>query len=247
MLQSNNKHSDALTNLGCLYVEGLGVEQDPDRATELFDDAIALNNSRAMGFKAMLIEQEGGDSYDVYKLYERAAALGDIEGLNQQAYMLHMGQGVPKNFVRALKCYTEAAERGSADAQYNLGALHQQGEPADPEDESGGFLAKDDSKAFKWYEMAAEQGHAGSLFALGQMYKDGSVGVNQDYTQAMQCFQAAAEGGDLDGMTELGCMYKDGLGVEQDYHAAAEWLLQAADQVRVRILLSAHHPSAFLF
>ena len=56
-----------------------------------------------------------------------------------------------------------AAETGDADAQYNLGVMHYQGEG----------VAQDPKQAATWFCRAADQGHAQAQFALGLMYDKG--------------------------------------------------------------------------
>ena len=70
------------------------------------------------------------------------------------------GEGVPKDFVEAVKWYRLAAEQGVAYAQYNLGYMYSSGEG----------VPKDFVEAVKWYRLAAEQGVAYAQYNLGLMY-----------------------------------------------------------------------------
>ncbi|WP_406569303.1 tetratricopeptide repeat protein, partial [Aeromonas veronii] len=64
--------------------------------------------------------------------------------------------------------YRKAAEQGDAMAQFNLGAMYEQGKG----------VAQDDKQAVAWYRKAAEQGYAMAQSNLGGMYNTGS-GVAQ--------------------------------------------------------------------
>jgi TPR repeat protein len=76
------------------------------------------------------------------------------------------------------------AEQGNTSAQYNLGAMYDQGQG----------VPQDYAEAVKWYRMAAEQGDALSQVVLGVRYANGE-GVPQDYVLAhMWCNIAAAQG-----------------------------------------------------
>ena len=63
--------------------------------------------------------------------------------------MYYLGQGVDMNYKKASKWYKKAAKQGHAEAQYNLGAMHENGDGVD----------QSDSMAMRWYAKAAAQGH----------------------------------------------------------------------------------------
>lgn len=70
------------------------------------------------------------------------------------------------DYATALKGFRTLAERGDADAQYNLGAMYANGEG----------VARDYAEAERWYRMAAEQGNVDAQANLGVMYVNGRVG-----------------------------------------------------------------------
>ena len=78
----------------------------------------------------------------------------------------------------------ERAEKGDADAQYNLGVCYY----------NGYGDTKDYGEAVKWYRKAAEQGHADAQNNLGVCYYNG-YGVAQDYGEAVKWYKKAAEQG----------------------------------------------------
>ncbi len=61
------------------------------------------------------------------------------------------------NLSTALKIFSEAAKRGNAVAQYNLGVCYETG---------SGLVAPDDQAAEEWYRKAAEQGIDQARYAL---------------------------------------------------------------------------------
>ena len=61
---------------------------------------------------------------------------------------------------KALKKYQQAAEKGSAEAQFMLGVCYYEG--------NGG--PQNYSEAVKWWRLAAEQGHAKAQYNLGVCY-----------------------------------------------------------------------------
>jgi TPR repeat protein len=88
------------------------------------------------------------------------------------------------DFATALREWTPLAERGIANAQFNLGVMHQNGQG----------VPKDDKTAVMWYRLAAEQGAAIAQSNLGVMYAVGR-GVPQDYTRAHMWWSIAASSG----------------------------------------------------
>ena len=92
-----------------------------------------------------------------------------------------------------------AAEKGVADAQFNLGFMYAEGRG----------VPEDAREAAKWYRMAAEKGHAKAQFNLGRMYAKGE-GVPEDAREAVKWYRMAAEQGDALAQFNLGRMYAEG-------------------------------------
>ena len=95
-----------------------------------------------------------------------------------------------------------SAEQGDAEAQYNLGVMHYNGDG----------VPQDYAKAFELFTKSAEQGDARAQNELGWMHRFGLV-VPQDYEKAIEWFTKSAEQGDAVAQFSLGWMYDDGEGV----------------------------------
>ena len=78
------------------------------------------------------------------------------------------------------------AQRGDAEAQYNLAARYAEGYG----------VAQDYKQTAYWLMKAAEQGHTEAQFVLGSFYEDGK-GVAKDEQQAVYWYRKAAEQGDF--------------------------------------------------
>ena len=61
------------------------------------------------------------------------AEQGDPEAINALANAYANGQGVAQNLPEALKLYRQAADRGLAAAQFNLGMMHELGRGVAPD------------------------------------------------------------------------------------------------------------------
>lgn len=103
----------------------------------------------------------------------------------------------------------QSAEKGDANAQFQLGRKY----------DSGEGVPQDYSEAAKWYLKAAEQGHLDAQYTIACLYREG-LGVTQDYSKAVRWFTNAAEKGHAPSQTNLGMMYIEGLGVEKDFSKA---------------------------
>ncbi len=111
------------------------------------------------------------------------------------------------------------AERGDADAQFELGARLITGEG----------MKKDQKLGATWIEKAAKQKHLKALHVMGTLYEDG-VGVEKNLAKTHEYFSKAAELGSAISQHSLAILYEEGAGVKKDPAKAAEWFKKAADQ-----------------
>ena len=85
--------------------------------------------------------------------------------------------------AQAAAWFRQAAQRGFARAQYNLGVLYANGDG----------VPRDASQAAQWFRQAANQEDPKAQYNLGLLYAEG-VGVSQDYGEAYVWFTLAALG-----------------------------------------------------
>jgi TPR repeat protein len=111
-----------------------------------------------------------------------------------------------------------AAEKGDAQAQFELGHSLLQTYSGNPEKTA---------LAISWLKKSAASGNANAMVVLGRLSKNG-VGVLQNYAQSLVWIQAAANKGNPEGMLELGRLYRDGVAVAKDMVQAYIWLNRAA-------------------
>ena len=74
------------------------------------------------------------------------AALRDAGAQFNLGVMYDNGEGVPQDYVEAMKWYHKAAEQGHAGAQFNLGLMYA----------NGNGVPQDYAKAAKWFRLGAE-------------------------------------------------------------------------------------------
>ncbi len=109
------------------------------------------------------------------------------------------------------------AERGSADAQHELGALLA----------TGRGTRQSYAEAAQWFQRAAEQGHGGAQYWLGNLYLRG-MGVPRDKNRMVQWWRKAAIQGNISAQYALGAAYRDGRMVKQDITRAKAWFFMAS-------------------
>ena len=104
------------------------------------------------------------------------------------------GYSIPvcKRVPRESESVREKAEKGDAEAQFNLGQIYYEGKG----------VPQDDSEAAKWYRKAAEKSHRVAQYNLGKCYQMGN-GVNKSDAKARKWFSKAADQGDEDAKKQL--------------------------------------------
>ncbi|MEQ8328678.1 MAG: peptidoglycan-binding protein [Parvibaculum sp.] len=112
----------------------------------------------------------------------------------------------------------DAAQRGDAAAQYEVGQRYANGEG----------VTQDMGEAAKWFERAAEQDLAAAQYRLATQYEKGR-GVKQDDALAREWYEKAAKSGNVKAMHNLAVIHAEGRGTAQDFKTAAGWFNQAAN------------------
>lgn len=156
---------------------------------------------------------------DDYKTLVDGLKAGEASAQFKLGSMFAFGNGVTRNFTKALYWYRKAAEQGNAEGQNALGVMYKNGQ--------GG--PQNYSKAVHWYRKAADQGLAHAQYNLGVMYYQGQ-GVAKSYAQAVTWYRKAAKQGLARAQYLVGLMYEKGQGVPQSYARAAKWYRKAYEQ-----------------
>jgi TPR repeat protein len=209
-------------NLGLMYDQGQGVQQNYAEAAKWYRLAAAQGNAGAQLNLGLMYDEGHGvhqDYSEAMKWYRLAAAQGNAGAQFNLGVMYTFGQGVQQNYAEAAKWYLLAAAHGDAHAQFNLGLMYAQGRG----------VKQNYAEAVKWYRLAAAQGEAGAQANLGVMYDTGH-GVATNYVEAVKWYRLAAAQDDAGAQFNLGLMYDDGHGVHQDYSEAVKWYRLAAAQ-----------------
>jgi TPR repeat protein len=89
-----------------------------------------------------------------------------------------------KNLADAAQWFRKAAEKGSAEGQFYLGLLYQEGKG----------VPQDYEQALVWYRKAAAAGHAEAQYNLGNLYEKG-LGTAKDPAEAIKWFRTVGQVG----------------------------------------------------
>jgi len=175
-----------------------------------------------------------------------------LDALTSLGFAYENGQGVPKDYVKAVGLYRLASDQALARAQNNLGSMYFDGHGVSQDFveaarlfwlaanqgyalaqnnmgwiyANGTGVAQNYGEAIKWYRLAVEQGNALAQNNFGLLYERGQ-GVPKDYVEAIRLYRLAAQQDNGYAQFNLGRLYQAGLGVPQNYGEAARWYRSA--------------------
>jgi hypothetical protein len=109
----------------------------------------------------------------------------DPAAITEEANRYFSGLGVIQDDERAATLYREAADKGYARAQHNLGFMYAEGRG----------VTRDLTAAVEWYRKAVAQSYVPAMTSLGIAYAEGR-GVAAEPTMAQRLLRMAAEAGD---------------------------------------------------
>ena len=152
---SGSEPSDAesLWNLGEKYYQGLECKKDYFKAAGYYRKALAL-----------LMKKETGREAGTGPAHAQAPS---SSGLSEADRLYTLGEKSFYNggYAEAARLYKQAAELGSAAAQYSIGFMYQHGMG----------VSRDYAEAEKWFRKAEAQGNAAARNALKAMQREGKV------------------------------------------------------------------------
>lgn len=133
------------------------------------------------------------DEAQARKLFERAAENGNPRAVSNLAALPNSAGGdTPSDPAKARAMLAKAAEKDSAEAQYQLGLMVAEGVGGD----------KDDGAARALFEKAAAKNHPGALERMGAFAQSGRGGP-QDTSAAKEYYEKAAALGNEDAKAAL--------------------------------------------
>lgn len=162
------QNEEARYQLGRLYENGLGVEQDSDKAFGLYkisaekgneNSALKLGNTFYLGRG---VEKNYADALKWYKI---SAQKGNYAAQYNIGLMLEEGTGIKKNIIKAFEYYKKSGEQGYGPAQYALGKMYLKGEGT----------PQNFNAAIRWHKLAADQGDFDAQMDLARLFSNTSM------------------------------------------------------------------------
>ncbi len=154
----------AQNQLGMMYEQGHGVEQDVEKAQYWYQKSADQNDHYGQLHLGLLFKTGKGIKKDIQHALawiSKAAADGNADALTVLGEMYELGEGVEHSFEEAAILYRKAAKLRHAAAPYKLGLMYEHGR---------GF-AVDIKMAKRWYYQAASHFNEDAQKRLDELNK----------------------------------------------------------------------------
>lgn len=141
--------NDAISYIGYMYQNGLGVDQDYAAALEWYDKGIAAGDPWCTASAAYMYENGLGTEPDparAAELYEQGAVEDSAVSLARLADMYLNGEAVPQDYEKAIEYFEKGAELRDTYCCMSLGYLYETGEGVE----------MNEDKAITYYRMALD-------------------------------------------------------------------------------------------
>ena len=196
--------------------------------TKMLERAAQLGNVQAMNALATMRLSDIIDGRDTTgdrdatmaecrALFEKAAATGDANALNNLALCHQNGFGGEKDEKKALALFQKAADAGHSEAVNNLGRFYREGIT----------VPKDLAKAARCFETSAALGNVWGQLNYAAALMRGE-GVKKNGRRAIELFESIAARGVAEAMDILARCHAEGMaGLPQDHSKAAVWRIRA--------------------
>ena len=216
----NKLRSFAHYNIGLLYYQGKGMEQNYDSAFVHFEKAQELNKSLIAGYAEMIefglgTNKDPGYALTCYEegisagedLYEKAYALRYViqhminNDLNEEAYknyqMYIITRSAKNDEKGSLKYLKASSDAGFAPAMCTYAGYLCQGE----------LVRKKLGEAVRLYNMASDDGFAPSMGLYTSFVRQGEL-VEKNLEEAVRLYKVASDAGYLPAMHDYVGTYK---------------------------------------
>lgn len=200
----------ALFEVSKCYAKGVGTHRDDAEMKKAVMASADKDYAPALFFAGELHQVGRAVERNVttaYNYFCKAAAAKFPEAEARAKMIAHIAK------------YWDAAARGDADAQYNLGVCYRDGVE----------IAKDISCAKAWFQKAESQGHHDAEYALAALYVAEANGDGTAIAQnAVPLLKRASAANQVDARVLLGKLLYRGIGIDEDYEQAVKLWDEAA-------------------
>lgn len=214
---------DAKYALAYCYYNGIGVEQDYEKAFDLYLEIAQHDSTRALNQIGFMYTKGRGvpeNDYQAFIYYKRAAELGNAVAQYNVGVSYYNGYGCEQNYRESLYWFKKAAEGGDANALSYIGDHYYYGKG----------VAVDFNEAAKWYLKAGKTDDPDILNALGDLYYNGQGGFEKDAYKAFSYYGQAADNTSEKAQLSYAKMLENGIGCTADIKEAYKYYRFAARQ-----------------
>lgn len=220
-IEKNPQDAAAMTLMGELHKQGLGVRQDHRKAADWYRLAAGRGGLDATFALAMMTLEGRGVPRDEARAREllEDAAMRRHPAASFNLALILLGGDDEEDHRRGAALMRVAADAEIAEAQHALGVLFARGRG----------LPRDAGEAAIWFERAARNHHAPGEVELAILLFNGE-GVPVDEARAVKLFRRAAFRGNAIAQNRLARILAAGRGANRDLVEAAAWHLAASRQ-----------------
>ena len=205
-------YSAALTNLGYIYQNGIGVEPDYAAAMEYYRGGAALGNLRArvaigvMFLRGIGVERDEAEAVQWFRL---ASETGWVNAQNALGDRYAKGEGVAQQPETAVALYELASLNGQRNAMHNLGRMLIAGEGVE----------QDVARGVEWLERGVEYGSQFAPFTLARHLMATGEGA-ENPERVFELLRLAARRSYPRAWLDIARLFDEGRIVERDAEAA---------------------------
>lgn len=161
-------------------------ERDQEAALKLCEKACYEDGIATACYIVAKKQEEGymqqDDPDKIFKLYEKACNMGDIDACKSVGDIYKEGRGsILADQKKAREIYAKACEGGLGDACFELGHFYK--------------YDKDFKKAVELYEFSCVNDTPHGCYMLAQMYESGNLGISKELKKSLAFFMQACDGG----------------------------------------------------
>jgi TPR repeat protein len=219
-------YAPGCTELGSLYLAGIGVTADTARAAALFDEGCKAKDWWGCHQLAQL-HWSGQISQPDPTEAARLSQIGCSHDIPQSCAALgaalESGNGISRDLLAAVPLYQKTCEQGIIESCYALGTLYAEGRG----------VAPSPATAMGLFRMTCETGDQRGCYGVGKLYVAGE-GVRQDAASAVKMFDGACEAGFAPACSQIGELYMTGNGLDRDRRLGLRYLRRGCESGDVR-------------
>jgi len=177
--------AEAQYDLGLLYAKGFGVPRDLTVAQQWYETAAAKGNTQAEFSLGQMYAKGWGIPRDEASALAWLDAADGNQSTTDFTWMPIEGYGQEPDYAKAAYWYRLAADKGHAEAEYDLAGLYS----------DGNGVPRDQTQAFELVKKSAMTGFLPAQVRVAWRYANGR-GVEKSDSEAFFWYTVAARHGD---------------------------------------------------